>query len=235
MIIEDDFWRRVDDVVALVGRDPVLLFVDPFGLLGINFDRLATLVRRLARVDLIVNFRSPAVARLEQRFSKRIDEAVGSTDWTLDTIGETFRRNLQSAGGFLPPASLRVRTRLEGHVRSELVLAARVPDAYELWNDQVIKEAERLEGISDSPAQRISRDAEMPEVVERILTWGAKQSRPWRRDELIAWHVVEFCGEAHTGTIKRGLDSLVAAGRVERTPAKGRVEDARFAVSRGLL
>lgn len=219
LIIEDDFWARVDDVIRLVGSSPVLLFVDPFGLLGIDFAALAKLVAKLPRLDLIVNFRSPAAHRLAPGYADRISTAVGSTCWEPETITDIFRGKLQAAGKFLRPATLSVRVSSNGAVRSELILAARNPVAYELWNDQVVLEAERLASATNNNTLS-DRDATIDEVTNRLVEW-LRSKRQWQRPEARSWHVVNYCGDAHSGTVNRAHGELEKSGafrRLHRSP-----------------
>lgn len=227
MIIENDFWSRVEQVVELVGESPALVFVDPFGLASLKFDRLRVLVTQLRQSDFIINFRSPAAPRLAAKMGDRITAAVGGPDWTVDTVGLTFRNSLQIAGGFLKPASLSIRERLGGAVHSELILASRHPDAYELWNDQIIKEVERLdadEAIGDTMA---TRDRNIDEVVRRLEQW-APRGRAWRRQDAVSWHVVEHCGDAHSGTVKRAHAQLVNRGKFRSVNPNQGIEQQLF-------
>ncbi len=223
LIIEDDFWDRISDVRQLVGNDPVLIFIDPFGLLGVNYSKLCELINGLGqKVDLVVNFRSPAVYRLATNYRERLDAAVGSPDWSVQTIAETFKRNLERDCAFLPPASLSVKERLGGTVRSELILASRSPDAYELWNDQMILESERM-GASSAA----DRDSGLAEVADRLAQWASTRGS-WLRQAAIDWYVVSNCGDAHTGTIKRAIDALVRDGRLARTAGGKGIESDLF-------
>lgn len=74
---DGDFWSAIDDVVRFVGNEPAFVFVDPYGLKDLKFHRLVDLCERLNRVDLMVNFASPAATRLRKERRQIIDEAVG--------------------------------------------------------------------------------------------------------------------------------------------------------------
>lgn len=209
LLIEDDFWSRATQIPEIVHEDPVLLFVDPYGLAGINFDVLATLCAKLPTVDILVNLRTPAAARLSSRWSDRISKAVGSDDWSaekLHELGELFRRNLGEAVNVLSPASLMVRERLGGGLKTELILASRHPKAYQLWNDQMVIEVERLYVTAgEIPPPRHSK---MPEVRQRLLEITSSWTS-WTKRDLLDWHVVQYCGDVHTGTVRRAIDDLL--------------------------
>lgn len=223
LTIEGDFWARIADVTSFVGSSPALLFVDPFGLLGIDFAALTALVSKLPRVDLIVNFRSPSAHRLAPTLSSRVSASVGSDDWTPETISEVFRANLQRVGKFLTPATLTVRERFGGSIRSELILAARHADAYELWNDRAVIEAENLLAADGEPAPAHGRDSTIDEVQARLLDWASVKKR-WRRPEAVSWYVVAYCGDVHTGTIKRAHEALTAKGRFRRLGRSNKID-----------
>jgi three-Cys-motif partner protein len=225
MLIETDFWERVDDVIKLVGDSPALVFVDPFGLAGLNFDALARLCRSLRRSDFIINFRSPAAPRLAAKLAESVTMAVGSPDWTVDTVSRVFRDNLERAGGFLPPASLAIRKRFAGSVQSEMILASHHPDAYELWNDQMVLEVERLDVDNLLGESSASRDRNIEQVMERLVRW-APRGRSWQRREAVSWHAVEYCGDAHTGTVKRAHDRAAIQWRLLNPGAS--VEERRY-------
>jgi len=227
LLIEDDFWNRIEDVIGLVSGEPSLVFIDPFGLAGLRFERLVTLVNGLGKVDLIVNLRTPAAVRLAPKMSERISRAVGTSDWTLETVSEIFRRNLSRACNFLPPAPLMINDRLAGRLHTELVLASRAPDAYLLWNDEIVKEVERLgaeTALGDSAA---SRDQSIDLVTDRLREWTTRQ-RTWRRSDAIDFYVVNYCGDAHSGTIKRAHERLLTLG-VECLNPREPVEARRYA------
>lgn len=227
MVIEDDFWDRIHDVTALVAGEPALLFIDPFGLAGLRFDRLAELVNGLGKVDLIVNLRTPVAPRLAPKLSNRISAAVGSDDWETGTVSAVFRRNLSTACRFLPAAPLQIRDRLGGRLHTELVLASRAPDAYELWNDEIVKEVERLDAASEAGESVKTRDLNIESVADRLAEWSRGQAR-WRRQDAINWHVVEYCGDAHTGTIKRAHKLLLESGRIRALDPQAKVDDNWF-------
>lgn len=211
-ILSGNFWDRVDHVRSFVGESPTLLFVDPYGLLGINFDSLERLTSRSPKLDMIVNFRSPSASRLAPNYADRVSSAVGSVDWTPETVSVAFQENLKSRCGFRNTASLAIRHRFRGAVASEMILASHHPDAFELWNDEVIKESERLLA-AEHPGQdpTVHRDESIEEVIERLASY-ARGKRQWQRQDLISWHTTAFCGEAHTGTIKRAVSELVRRG-----------------------
>lgn len=217
-LLEGDFWSRAHQIPDIVRSEPCLLFVDPFGLKGIDFETLAQLCARLDRVDVLVNLRTPAASRLEPRHSDLITRSVGSTDWTPETVGEVFRRNLGSRARFLRPASLAVRQRFGGRIQTEIVLASRHPAAYELWNDISVTEVEKL--ASSDGMDPAARDENLSTIVGRLENWARGKQR-WNRTQVIDWHVVEHCGDAHTGTIKRAVTQLLTRGDWIRDGTRG--------------
>lgn len=210
-VLDGDFWSRSDQIPQIVRDEPVLLFVDPFGLRDINFERLSELCAALPRVDVIVNLRSRAAYRLRPTHAQTVSRAVGSTTWSVDTVGLTFRSNLKSAAAFLMPASLGVKTRFGGAVQTELILASRHPDAYALWNDQIAKAAESLPGYSP-PEHNVNWKNNIAAI---IRDWASTRMS-WTRKELIDWFVVEHCGEAHTGVVKQAVVELLRRGEWRR-------------------
>lgn len=205
-IIHGDFWERAGQIPLITRDEPVLLFVDPFGVAGIRFDVLATLCNALKRVDIIINFRSPVVSRLAPELAERVTQAVGSDDWTPESASKVFRQNLREHCGFETPASLTVASRFGGKIQTELILASRHPDAYELWNDQIVLAVERL--MESSGVLPEDRDRDISIIESRLLGW-ARDRVSWTRQDGVSWHCVTYCGEAHSGVIKRANDNLL--------------------------
>jgi three-Cys-motif partner protein len=201
------FWDQIDTVGDFVKRDPALIFVDPFGLGDLKFQHLVTLCKRLNSVDLMVNFASPVARRLATDRSHLIDEAVGGTGWTFDSLTDVFCDRLRRGANFLAPAVLPVQTPLGG-LKYEMILAARHPAAYELWNDEIAR-ADRVV-IDGADAGAIS--ALVDEAVE-LLDRMAPRDRRYSRRELLTQTYLHNCGEFHTRVLLRAVDKLVSSAK----------------------
>jgi len=118
----DDFSVAVPRILEIVGHaDPILLFVDPFGIKPLVFDALAPLLSRTGAVDLILTFNTSALHRLVVNHPHLVTRAVGSSDWTRewnirgpDAVLHCFEQQLVRAGRFLPIASYPVRDEEDG-------------------------------------------------------------------------------------------------------------------------
>ena len=104
--LKGDFWEQIEKVGDLVGDDPALVFLDPFGLKDLKFDLLAELCNRLPNVDLMLNFASPAARRLEKNNSDWFQLLRAVPDgWTTESLTQIFCDRLQADAVFLSQAS----------------------------------------------------------------------------------------------------------------------------------
>ena len=222
--VKGDFWSRLDVVSAYVQDAPCFLFVDPFGIRDLQFEALVDVINKLSKVDLMVNFMTSAVARLESKHPHYVSSAVGADEWSADTALEVFCNNLRDRCGFLQPASLPVRGASFG-MDYDLVLAARHPAAYELWNNQIVKESIsrlRADGADDDEITRIERET-ISEVRSILIKW-AEGRRNWKRPALVAWFVVNQCGLASTGMIGAAVTQLINDEVWHRERVTGRID-----------
>ena len=218
--LSGDFWTRVDIVVELVGADPCLVFVDPFGLGDLKFEPLVDLCSRLRNVDLMINFASPVARRLEKDHEALVSSSVGGPGWTVETITETFCDRLEERCRFLKPAVLPVPARLGGdELKYEVVLAARDPAAYELWNDEIASSQRAiLDGGDDSARQELIAEA------RELLRAVAPAS--FARDQLIKDIQLSRCGDLHARVLRAAVKAMLAEGEWIQDP--GRVGTARI-------
>ena len=80
---QGEWTQYLGEVVSLTDGDPVLLFVDPFGLTGVRFATLDTLLGRQTPTDLIVRLHDPAIYRNADQYPELISEGLATTSWNL--------------------------------------------------------------------------------------------------------------------------------------------------------
>ena len=220
LCVNASFWTQIDRVVEFIADDPALVFVDPFGLKDLNFAALVDLCNRLGKVDLMVNFASAAAPRLEKEHPEIISQAVGGPGWTIEALTETFCSRLAEACGFLKPAVLPVLA--SGRLRAlkyEIVLAARHPDAYELWNDEIATgQRATLDGGDDSARQQLLGEA------RALLRSVAPAS--FARDQLVKDIQLNSCGYFHARVLRAAVKAMLDEGEWAR--AEGKVGSARM-------
>lgn len=207
-----EFARLVPDIVQ---GDPALVFVDPFGLGDLKFDALRDMCGRISKVDLIVNFASPAADRLAKNHASLISEAIGSTEWTPETITDVFLTNLERDCSFLRPACLPVPGKF-GQLQYQLVLASRHRAAYELWNEEISTDDR---AILDGPDEEAKADR-IDEAAEFLRNRMHGRS-PFGRDQMIRDLQLSDCGMAHSRVYKAAVTQLIDRGTWTR--AKGPV------------
>ena len=215
-----NFWSLTDEVVQFVGSDPALVFVDPFGLGDLKFRALVDLCNRLPKVDLMVNFASPVAKRLQPNHQEIITEAVGNSDWTIESITEVFCEGLSRECGFLKPAVLPVMASLSRQaLKYEIVLAARKRDAYELWSDEISSsQRDILDGEDQAEKQELLEKARghLRFVVGETFT----------RDQLIKDIQFHQCGDFHSRVLRAAVKAMLVEGEWEQDP--GSVRTARI-------
>lgn len=230
--IHGDFWQRVDDVASLVGGAPYLLLVDPFGIKGLDYQKLARLANTSSRCDLIVTFVESAVPRLESQYRDAIALAVGPRAPADRSAAETFARNLAEAAGFLPAGRFEIRQSFDSAKAYELIVFSRSPHAYRLWNDFMADEwnrqlsqrrsrgasemQHRLSGFDEAEAEAGGREA-LIRAANRILDWLCEMpGRPCTRETIYDHFAVSRFCEFHSSTLGHALRYLEDLGRVRR-------------------
>lgn len=211
-----DFWSQTKRVVEFVEDAPVLVFVDPFGLGDLKFEPLVELCGQLRRVDLMVNFASPAAKRLAKDHEALVSSSVGGAGWEADSITQTFCDRLAKACGFLSPAVLPVAAQFRGarRLKYDLVLASRHPAAYVLWNDEIASaDGAILDGADQVARQNLLDDA-------RPLLRSAALAATFSRDKLIERICVQECGRFHTRVLRAAVEAMVDDGEWVRDDGK---------------
>lgn len=202
-----DFWSQTKRVVEFVGDAPVLVFVDPFGLGDLKFEPLVELCRQLQKVDLMVNFASPAAKRLAKDHEALVSSSVGGAGWEADSITQTFCDRLAKACDFLSPAVLPVAAQVRGaqRLKYDLVLASRHPAAYGLWNDEIASE-------------QVARQELLDEA--KNLLRSTVQEKTFFRDKLIERICIQECGRFHTRVLRAAAKAMVDSGEWRRDDGK---------------
>ena len=218
--LQGDFWERIDNVVDLVGSDPALVFVDPFGLGDLKFEPLADLCNRLPKVDLMVNFASPAAKRLEKDHEALVSASVGGPGWAVDSITSTFCARLAERCRFLKPAVLPVLANVgRAELKYEIVLAARNRAAYELWSDEIARSQRgTLDGEDEAARQELIGDAR--ELLRSLAP------TTFARDSLIRDVQFQQCGEFHSRVLREAVKAMLAEGEWKK--AQGPIGTARM-------
>ena len=215
-----NFWSQVDRVVEFVADAPALVFVDPFGLKELKFEPLVELCNRLTKVDLMVNFASPAARRLQKEHPSIVSEAVGGPGWTVETLTQTFCERLARACDFLKPAVLPVVAKIPRQtLKYEIVLTARHPAAYELWSDEIASsQGQILEGDDKLARDELIADA-------RGLLRSLAPTN-FTRNRLINDTQVRECGQFHSRVLRAAVKAMLDEGEWAR--AEGKIGTARM-------
>lgn len=227
--LHGDFSALVRDIIKIVGQDdPLLVFIDPFGIKPLVYRSLKDLIARRGEVDLILIFQSPAVHRLVREHSDYVSRAVGGDEWVgewdhfgLEAVYKTLERNLLADGRFRGVSAYGIRARKESAPKYHMVLASRTPDAFELLNDMICQEEKELDQRSYAQLAQLSFLPQVngltsqQELVNVILSYGRTHPRTSRTD-ILEHIVLTHWASWHTGDMKRALGGLIDAGRIAR-------------------
>lgn len=223
----DDFSAAVPRILDVVGiGDPILLFVDPFGIKPLVFGALETLLSREGEVDLILTFNTAALHRLVVDHPHLVTQAIGDDGWRrewnirgADAVLVNFEQQLIRVGRFLPIASYPVRDVTGGPAHYHLLVGSRHEDAYILSNDSVCEEDERLGNyktiLQPSLLKSWDEEQEQRELLDSILHAGRGIRKPTRKS-IRAHLVISHWGAWHTKDINKAVNALVSSGLVRR-------------------
>ncbi len=153
------FADHVAEIIDITSGSPVLLFIDPWGFTGFNFDALRPFLEREAPLDIIFRLHHGAIHRLKPDNENLVTATVGSARWldnwdrlnpderVAQTLG-VFRNSYMSAGRFLDLVFYPVRLNPRKNPSYTLGFASRKIQAFRLWNNKIAGvEAEIVEYV----------------------------------------------------------------------------------------
>ncbi|MGB6836397.1 MAG: three-Cys-motif partner protein TcmP [Dehalococcoidia bacterium] len=236
--LHGDFSSLVPRIAEIIGaHDPVLVFIDPFGIKPLVYQSLKHLIARPGEVDLILIFQTRAVWRLATEHGDLVTRAVGSDEWAplwktqrLDAVLDTLEANLLSDGKFCAVAAYGVRAEKEAAPKYHMVMASRSVHAFELLNDMICQEEKQLgteayaRRAQTSFLPEFDRFASQQELTNAILAHCRAQSRTTRRD-IVDHILLSHWGQWHTGDVKQAVRGLIEAGWLARHKrGKGQID-----------
>lgn len=237
-----DFWEQIDELSSIVSSEPLLLITDPFGVMGMDYKKLARLANASAKCDLIVTFVTSAVRRIKGQYPGEVEQAVGPIADGDISAADAFARNMSAVGNFLPGGRFPLRPAFHSAEKYELIVFSRSVHAYRIWNDLVTREWQVLRRDSwtssakDRPLlpgfpeslDELAAEEDQREAANEILEWTNNRSSFSRR-EMTDHFVVHRFAEYHSSTLIRAIQWLETLNRLERDPSSTRVTaDARL-------
>lgn len=81
------FVQHVDTALSKVGRNPLVCFIDPFGVEGMDWDAVEKVIRKQGVSDLWIRFDAPYVIRLDGFHASDAPEAPAKRDLLTRTYG----------------------------------------------------------------------------------------------------------------------------------------------------
>ncbi len=223
-----DFCEQISVIMEIIRDDPVLVFVDPFGIKPLRMAKLLPLLRREAEIDLMLVFQTPAVYRLARVRPNYVSDAVGDDSWQaqwqtsgVGAVLDVLCRRIKAEGRFFAVANYAVRGERDAAPKYHLVVASRSYDAFLLLNDSICEEESSLDAkFYRNLGQRsflptIDREADERTLVEAILQFGRLHERTTRSD-IVQYLVIHNWATWHSSQMKRAIGGLIEAEFVER-------------------
>ena len=230
-VLHGDFWSKIHEIGLTVAGQPMFLIIDPFGVMGLDYRKLASLANSSTKCDLVVTFVGSAVPRLESQYPEAIQRAIGPSAPDDTSAAQTFVRNMADAADFLQGGRFSIKQSIDAATSYELIVFSRSHHAYELWNDFVTKEWKELARLKPtSPTKPFIRgfeealseaDAskEQKSAANDILDWSRPLQRFTRRQVIEDFVVVRF-GDYHTSTLKQAIKLLEDETRIASSDGK---------------
>ncbi|MBI2862354.1 MAG: three-Cys-motif partner protein TcmP [Chloroflexi bacterium] len=243
--LHGDFSSMIGEILEIIGQDdPVVAFIDSFGVKPLKFDNLLPLITRRGETDIILTFQTAAVPRLVKDYPHYVTQAVNSSRWQdkwdekrVDAVIDDLTEQLLRHGRFLTIASYPIRSERDRSPKYHLMLASRSYDAFELVNNSVWHEEEQLDQkalrqlaqstfLSQIDAEEAGR--QLIQLIPRAMQGASLTTR-----EQIVRHIVLNCwGEWHTSEIKQAVGGLVDAGRIIRhKTGRGKIDTDRLTLA----
>ncbi|MDA1278834.1 MAG: three-Cys-motif partner protein TcmP [Chloroflexi bacterium] len=233
------FADHVSEIVGLTDGPPVLLFIDPWGFTGFEFDTLVPLFARSAPLDIVMRLHHRAIPRLKPERAAMVSATVGSDHWqanwadlnmdqkvhqTLDTLKDSYT----ARGRFSSVLFYPVRLHPQAKPAYSLGFASRHIEAFRLWNDKIGgieseiheradhpdsgQQAMELTGLSDTRFNTI-RD-EVTKYFER------HRGNTWQN--AYDWLIFNSSTFVRETELTNTIDQLVNIGVVRRVGGPGR-------------
>jgi len=161
--INDTFENALNEILATIGNDPALFFLDPFGVNGIEMHLLDRIRERAGKTELLIHFSDRSVLRMagnlddnQQRREVgqkaadakvlKLDEVIGSPWWRriwlnktltteqrIDEIAKLYASELR-ARGFDYAHEIRMRDDYLDRPKYRLAFCTRSPHGVELMS-----------------------------------------------------------------------------------------------------
>lgn len=227
IIKRGDFSNFVSEIVDITNEEPVLLFLDPFGVKSLDLEALKPLLGRKAPLDIIVRLHDDAIPRVAPDYPDAISRAVGSDAWykawsrgedarvVITEVYECLKQSFREWGRMQDPIIFPVRLSLTAAPEYSLGLASRSIEAFRLWNDklgelelQVIeRSSNHLQGTFFGHPEFDRRNSEAEMVVLQQITDNPGLSGQGLIDWLIFNHPDSLRDTEVNSVIQRLLDS----------------------------
>jgi three-Cys-motif partner protein len=183
-----EFSERVDDILTAIGDDPALIFLDPFGVNGIEMEIIEKLLGRAGKTELLIHFsdktflrmaghlddndkRLPVGRKVAEAKLARLDAVIGTSLWrrlwrngtrdtdvAIDAIVELYLSELRTRIGYAH--QVRMRDHYAQRAAYRLVFCTNSTHGVELMSDIACRYETELKATADAGAMTFWADQE---------------------------------------------------------------------------
>lgn len=161
-----------DDILKLMDGHPAICFLDPYGVVGVEFDEMSPIFRR-PDTEILINFSTPTLVRLagfedsqakdaqkkvarvsitlgedpldpNPMWLQKLRECSDSSTWVCWVIKQYMKRVMEVSPELRHALAYPVRKSWDGREKYYLLFASRSRHAFPLMNDFVYREDDRL-------------------------------------------------------------------------------------------
>jgi len=249
--LRGEFADHLDDILVAIGNDPALIFLDPFGVNGIEMDKIEKILARGAKTELLIHFsdktflrmaghlddngmRLPVGRKVAEAKLAHLDAVVGTPLWrrlwdghagtnpAMDLIAELYLSELRTRVTYAH--QIRIRDHYEDRAAYRLVFCTTSPHGVELMSDIACRYETTLKETADAGAMTLWADQEARDRKTRLrdAVFAAGLARGIAtREALIHELAPQQFGRYTTTEYSEVLRDLVRDGRIERANATG--------------
>ena len=249
--VRGTFAQRLGQVLETIASDPALIFLDPFGLNGIEMEVIEKLITRPGKTEMLIHFsdktflrmaghldendeRLPVGRKVAESKLARLDSVIGTRLWrrlwsgTVDThaaMDATVELYLSELRKRISYANeIKMRDSFSDRAAYRLVFCTDSPHGVELMSDIACRYERSLREVAEAGAMTLWADQEERQHLTDLRDAVYKVGRRRRvatREQIIHELVPKLFGQYITSEYAKVVRELVSAGLIDRRTPTG--------------